>query len=40
MIAELQHHVHRFNKIINPIPPLVATEEEEEDLEMFVEDDS
>ena len=34
---ELQHDVHRLNNIINPIPPLVAAEEE--DLEMFVEDD-
>ena len=38
-IAELQHDVHRLNNIIKPIPPLVAIEEEEEDLEMFVEDD-
>ena len=35
---ELQHDVHRLNNIINPIPPLVDMEKEE-DLEMFVEDD-
>ena len=34
---ELQHDVHRLNNIINPIPPLVAAEEE--DLEMFMGDD-
>ena len=38
-IVELQHDVHRLNNIINPIPPLVAVEEKEEDLEMFMEDD-
>ena len=38
-IAELQHDVHRINNIINPIPPPVAMEEEEEDSEMFMEDD-
>ena len=38
-IVELQHDVHRINNIINPIPPLVATKEEEEDPEMFMEDD-
>ena len=36
-ITELQHDVHRLNNIINPIPPLVATEEE--DPKMFLEDD-
>ena len=36
-IVELQHDVHRLNNIINPIPPLVAVEEE--DPEMFMEDD-
>ena len=36
---KLQHDVHRINNIINPIPPLVAVEEEKEDLEIFMEDD-
>ena len=32
-IAELQHDIHRLNNIINPIPPPVAAEKEE-DLEI------
>ena len=28
---ELQHDIHCLNNIINPIPPLVAMEEEEQE---------
>ena len=36
-ITELQHDVHRLNNIINHIPPLVATAEE--DPNVLVADD-